>query len=504
MTEEDNFAAYRAELDSLPGPCIPFLGNVLTQIAQTQAYASIRRKRQKRAKESPTPADKVSTDETDGARPNGVAKCNGYRNDETTPPPPRPVSPRDMYKRHPKKEPQSKSRDRTPKSASRISKNRRKYGRYSSDTGIIGNRIRTASSEQLASPVDSLDRTLNLSRSDSVIANTMALEEEQGQSSPASARPALLRRLSESSSSASSLNGKSRRFSEASRPSSFLRNFVKRSQSSHSVKEGSLSRKASSERLSVSACNMKDECLLSRDTFARLGPAKSTPTVRATRDQLPGEVAQACGQSLSTKSSGTSTESRDSTSGMGRRFLLPIRSSIRPSVVRPSVRPSIYPPARPSIIHPCIQPSILSHPSNLHPCIHPSILDRRSVGLSADCISIGQVVLSVQSPTRSRGHAFRNPVAEELSDRRFCGSCRNREPVVEVPAGRHRVRLPHPCRGEAVSTRRQLQHGGRQLQTVTQTRGTNHEDVTRCHSRHRRPIRTEKLAEKARLLHWKI
>ncbi|XP_028415859.1 ras-specific guanine nucleotide-releasing factor RalGPS1-like [Dendronephthya gigantea] len=47
MSEEDNFAAYRNELDNLMDknvPCLPFLGDFLTQIAQTQTYLACRKK----------------------------------------------------------------------------------------------------------------------------------------------------------------------------------------------------------------------------------------------------------------------------------------------------------------------------------------------------------------------------------------------------------------------------------------------------------------------------
>ena len=47
MSEEVNFAAYRNELDNLMDqdvPCLPFLGNFLTQIAQTQTYLACRKK----------------------------------------------------------------------------------------------------------------------------------------------------------------------------------------------------------------------------------------------------------------------------------------------------------------------------------------------------------------------------------------------------------------------------------------------------------------------------
>ena len=47
MSEDQNFSAYREELKQnlKDSPCIPFLGDFLTQIAQTQAYVAMRRKR---------------------------------------------------------------------------------------------------------------------------------------------------------------------------------------------------------------------------------------------------------------------------------------------------------------------------------------------------------------------------------------------------------------------------------------------------------------------------
>ena len=47
MSEDDNFAAYRNEVDNLmnqKAPCLPFLGDFLTQIAQTQTYLACRKK----------------------------------------------------------------------------------------------------------------------------------------------------------------------------------------------------------------------------------------------------------------------------------------------------------------------------------------------------------------------------------------------------------------------------------------------------------------------------
>ena len=47
MSEEQNFLTYREELrhNLKDPPCLPFLGDFLTQIAQTQAYVAMRRKR---------------------------------------------------------------------------------------------------------------------------------------------------------------------------------------------------------------------------------------------------------------------------------------------------------------------------------------------------------------------------------------------------------------------------------------------------------------------------
>ena len=57
MSEEDNFAAYRQELHSFMGqgnPCLPFLGDFLTQIAQTQTYLACREKTPSTPKKCPS------------------------------------------------------------------------------------------------------------------------------------------------------------------------------------------------------------------------------------------------------------------------------------------------------------------------------------------------------------------------------------------------------------------------------------------------------------------
>ena len=66
MSEEDNFAAYRNEVDYLmnqKAACLPFLGDFLTQIAQTQTYLACRKKK------SPEPPKKrnSSTTESDAS-----------------------------------------------------------------------------------------------------------------------------------------------------------------------------------------------------------------------------------------------------------------------------------------------------------------------------------------------------------------------------------------------------------------------------------------------------
>lgn len=63
MSEEDNFAAYRNEVDNLmkqKAPCLPFLGDFLTQIAQTQTYLSCRKKK------SPEPPKNETFSATNG------------------------------------------------------------------------------------------------------------------------------------------------------------------------------------------------------------------------------------------------------------------------------------------------------------------------------------------------------------------------------------------------------------------------------------------------------
>lgn len=69
MSEEDNFAAYRNEVDNLmnqKAPCLPFLGDFLTQIAQTQTYLSCRKKTspESRKNEAATQSDPSPTTPT--------------------------------------------------------------------------------------------------------------------------------------------------------------------------------------------------------------------------------------------------------------------------------------------------------------------------------------------------------------------------------------------------------------------------------------------------------
>ena len=66
MSEENNFAAYRNEVANLMGqnaPCLPFVGDFLTQIAQTQTYVACRKTK------SPEPPkdDSFAATETDAS-----------------------------------------------------------------------------------------------------------------------------------------------------------------------------------------------------------------------------------------------------------------------------------------------------------------------------------------------------------------------------------------------------------------------------------------------------
>ncbi len=66
MSEEDNFAAYRNEVDNLmnqKAPCLPFLGDFLTQIAQTQTYLACREKKS----HEPPKNDTFSATESDAS-----------------------------------------------------------------------------------------------------------------------------------------------------------------------------------------------------------------------------------------------------------------------------------------------------------------------------------------------------------------------------------------------------------------------------------------------------
>ena len=311
MGEANNFAAYRAELANFQGACLPFLGDFLTQIAQAHTFFAIRRKKHK-LRQSPSSTRKESMDERDGVEKNGVTKCNGVildKTEETAAP--RPVSPRDLYSRHAKKEQQGKSRERVRKSSSRT-KIRRIYGQQKScSNGVLRTRSQNSNVDLLDAPEDNLDQTLSLSRSDSVITTAGSSNESPGcvgdRLSSTPTRPPLLRRLSESASSSGSIS----RGSETRR--SFLRNFVKRSPSSHSMKEESVFRETSSEQLShgVSTPAMREGCVSLR--VERLAKAQSSPSVKISPSVVSRDVHQDSEQSsLSVKSSGTSIGSYNS------------------------------------------------------------------------------------------------------------------------------------------------------------------------------------------------
>ena len=89
MGEEDNFAVYRQELENLMNqgsPCLPFLGDFLTQIAQTQTYLACRKKKSPDARK-----DAPSSNESESSPPTARPALVRGRNSPS----------RDYYRRRP-------------------------------------------------------------------------------------------------------------------------------------------------------------------------------------------------------------------------------------------------------------------------------------------------------------------------------------------------------------------------------------------------------------------
>ncbi|XP_031563120.1 uncharacterized protein LOC116298721 [Actinia tenebrosa] len=312
MGESDNFALYRKEMESLlaNGPCLPFLGDFLTQIAQTQAFMSVKRKKQKTTKPN---ADSKAKDSTDGTPVNGVtySKCNGVthasRNEtKSCPATPREFSPvtstNNVEESHDTASITCSLHDMLSRDRSKRSSSRPKFRRFHSRQNSTDNETvslshnRNNSSDILDVQNGRFKGKLVPASSDSVITNSDNMNGHPDSwrfgntpRSTSSGKPPLLRRLSESSTtsffSGGTFYGKpKRRLSESSKTSKtrrfFLDGIVRRSTSSNSVKDGRvLGHSFSTQSIregsispnevmgkSVSTPIIKDGCnLLSRD-----------------------------------------------------------------------------------------------------------------------------------------------------------------------------------------------------------------------------------------------
>ena len=287
MGESDNFLLYRSELSACleSGPCLPFLGNFLTEIAQTHTYLACKRKKLiKGVKQSPLMGRNDKLDRPDGAIINGGApKRNGITENGVTPD--SQTSPRDK-----ENVTQEKSEKRTAKVKRTPSRSKlwRFHNRQSiSDSGVMLNRSRNSSTEVLDIPDGDLRKGLT-SSSDSVITSSSSLNESprnvSNGNSRTPSRPPLLRRLSETSSNQNGISMKpKRRLSETKTGESrrsFLKGLVRRTPSSQSVKEGRVSRGSSSEKLTVSLSTLSVTENLNNLRFKDLAKSQSSPSVK--------------------------------------------------------------------------------------------------------------------------------------------------------------------------------------------------------------------------------
>lgn len=289
MGESDNFSLYRSELSACleNGPCLPFLGNFLTEIAQTHTYLACKRKKLiKGGKQSPLMGRNDKLDRTDGTIMNGATpKRNGMTENGVTPD--WQTSPRDKENvTHEKSEKRTAKVKRTPSR----SKLWRFHNRQSiNDSGVMLNRSRNSSTEVLDIPDGDLRKGLT-SSSDSVITSSSSLNESPRNATSGNSRtpsrPPLLRRLSETSTNhngISFLMKPKRRLSETKTGESrrsFLKGLVRRTPSSQSVKEGRVSRGSSSEKLTVSLSTLSVTENLNNLKFKDLAKSQSSPSVK--------------------------------------------------------------------------------------------------------------------------------------------------------------------------------------------------------------------------------
>ena len=289
MGESENFRLYRSELSACleNGPCLPFLGNFLTEIAQTHTYLAQKRKKNlKGERQSPLMARNGKIDRTDGAIMNGeTPNRNGMTGHSVTSD--GQTSPRD--KETVTLEPSDKRTPKVKRTPSR-SKLWRFYNRQSiNDSGVMLNRSRNSSAEVLDTPDGDLRKGLT-SSSDSVINSTSSLNESPRIASNGNARtpsrPPLLRRLSETSSNHNGISFSikpKRRLSESKSNEtrrSFLKGLVRRTPSSQSVKEGRVSRGPSNEKLTVSLSTLSVTENSNNLRFKELAKSQSSPSVK--------------------------------------------------------------------------------------------------------------------------------------------------------------------------------------------------------------------------------
>ncbi|PFX32666.1 uncharacterized protein LOC111320382 [Stylophora pistillata] len=293
MGESENFRLYRAELSACleNGPCIPFLGNFLTEIAQTHTYLAYKGKNGvKGGKQSPLSARNCKLDRTDGAIINGeTPKRNSITSlsvnnvnvssDEQS-------SPRDK---------ESVTVDSNDKRTAKVKRtpSRSKLWRFHNrqsinDSGVMLNRSRNNSAEVLDIPDGDTHKVMT-SSTDSVINSTCSLNDSprsaRNGNARTSSKPSLLRRLSETSSNHNGVSFSkkpNRRLSETKSNESrraFLKGLVRRTPSSQSVKEGRVSRGPSNEKLTVSLSTLSVAENSNSVKFKELAKSQSSPSV---------------------------------------------------------------------------------------------------------------------------------------------------------------------------------------------------------------------------------
>ena len=290
MGESDNFMLYRTELSNCleNGPCLPFLGNFLTEIAQTHTYlACIRKKLSQNGNASPR-GQSGKIDNTDDNAVNKTTKRNGMSMDNGGIHRNRGTSLRDVRDSE-NVTPESKGHAKVKRTLSRSKLFRFASRSRDSDSDLALNECGKRSPEVLDIPDGNFRKRLD-SSADSVITSSCSLNETSGpRSNPRPPRrPPLLRRLSETNHNGSSFSVKTpkRRLSETksgeSRRSFLIKGLIRKTPSSQSVKEGKVSREASSEKLTVSLSTLSvgENLNPGKSSVDRLAKSQSSPSVK--------------------------------------------------------------------------------------------------------------------------------------------------------------------------------------------------------------------------------